>query len=282
MGNMPRDVAKRIRNAVVRIPGAQTLIKTAIRAGLLPIAVSSRLQPLGSHWLTAPDGARFRYISDSTDQLARSLIWRGLGDWEETTIPVFYELARSARSFLDIGAYSGIYTLLGCAANAQLQVIAFEPNPRSRLLLERNIDANLLGDRVTVEHAAAGEHDGRAILRVPANETAASILCDEGSPINVSVVSIDDVVPAELPVDLAKIDVEGAEPDVLKGMRRVLTRDHPSLIVECLSSQAFASVRRLLEQHGYRRFGYLGPRGLESADKAVEPLPCYANFLCRP
>jgi FkbM family methyltransferase len=279
---MQKSAAKRIRNAVVKTPGAQTLIKTAIRAGLLPIAISRRLQPLGSHWLTSPDGTRFRYVSDSTDQLARSFIWRGLGDWEETTIPVFYELARSARLFLDIGAYSGIYTLLACAANEQLHVVAFEPNPRSQLLLERNIDANLLGDRVTVERAAAGEHGGRAILRIPADETAASIFCDSGSPITVSVVSIDDVVPAEFAVDLVKIDVEGAELDVLKGMRRILTHDHPSLIIECLSSLVFARVRSLLEQHDYRRFGYFGPHGLESADNAVEPLPCYANFLCRP
>jgi len=278
------NAVKRIRNAVVRIPGAQKLIKMAIRAGLLPIAVSNRLQPLGSHWLTSPDGARFRYVSDSTDLLARSIIWRGLGrgDWEETTIPVFYELAQSARSFLDIGAYSGIYTLLACAANEHLHVVAFEPNPHAQLLLERNIEANLLSDRVTVERAAAGDHSGRATLHVPADETSASIIRDSGSPVTVSVVSIDDVVPAELAVDLVKIDVEGAELDVLKGMRRVLAHNHPSLIIECLGSQAFASVRSLLEQHGYQRFGYLGPRGLENADEAVEPLPFYPNFLCRP
>ncbi len=279
---MPSGTAKRIRNTVVGIPGAQSLIKTAIRLKLLPNAVSSRLQPLGSHWLSAPDGIPFRYVSDPSDVLARSFVWRGFGTWEATTVPVFYELARSARTFLDIGAYSGIYTLLACAANEQLQAIAFEPNPHAQQLIVRNIEANLFGDRVTVERAAAGGRNGPTTLRIPADETAASVFGDSGSPVTVSVVRVDDVVPVDSAVDLVKIDVEGAEIDVLAGMRRILASDRPSIVVECLDSQLFAGVRRLLEQHGYGRFGYLGPRGLESVAEEFEPVPCYPNFLCQP
>lgn len=273
---------KRVRNAVVRVPGVQMLIKMAVRAGVLPSAVYLRMQPLGSHWLVSPDGTRFQYVSDPTDQLARSIVWRGLRDWEETTIPVFCELARSARTFLDVGAYSGIYTLLACAANKQLRAVAFEPNPHARLLFERNIEANLLADRVTVERSAAGDRHGRATLHIPADETAASVLGDSGSSIAVSIVPIDGVVPTGFDVDLVKIDVEGAELAALKGMRRILAQNRPSLIIECLDFEAFASIRSFLDQFGYQRFGYFGPLGLTGVVEPFEPLPRYANFLCQP
>jgi FkbM family methyltransferase len=110
---------------------------------------------------------------------------------------VFYELARNARSFVDAGADSGIYTLLACAANERLRAVAFEPNPHALRLLERNIEVNALTDRVVLERVAASDHRGQAILRVPDDETDASIFGDSGTPIRISLAPVDDVLPAE-------------------------------------------------------------------------------------
>jgi FkbM family methyltransferase len=276
-----RGTLKQARDQIIRLPGVQKVVKAGARRGVLPERITNRLQPIGRHSLRLPDGrGAFIYEATANDLLARRVIWHGLGRWEETTIPVFCELARASRGFADIGAYTGIYTLLGCASNPQIRGVAFEPQPDAFAMLQGNISANPgFGERVRLVGGAAGDVDGEAVMHVPHDRTAASIEeGSEGEALQVRVVRGDDEIASGLDVDLIKIDVEGHQLAVLRGLERTL-QQQPALIIEC--GDLFPPVRELLREAGYRNFAYLGPNGAVDAAGHVDPVDRYPNFLCQ-
>lgn len=255
----------RVRNAVLRnTPGLQRLILTGVRHGYIRRSVWQRLVPLGTWTLHAPDGTPFRYDSDfDDDTLARYIVWTDMRDWERSTQPILFELARRSGVFVDIGAYSGIYSILACLANPGLRTVAFEPSPAALPKLRSNIALNALQDRVTVVEKALGERCGRAPLVIPADDTsAASLRHRRPGAATVEVeVSTADLELDGMEVGLVKMDAEGAEPEILRGMTRILTRCRPALIVECLDTAGLRSVRSVSEPMGYKYTYYIGPDG---------------------
>jgi hypothetical protein len=69
--------------------------------------------------------------------------------------------------------------------------------------------------------------------------------------LEVRAVSLDDYLPSGEPVQLVKIDVEGAEALVLAGMRRLLRESRPVVLVEFHDDVGWGGRRHLLEA-GYR------------------------------
>lgn len=278
-----RTRAKAARDAcLARTPGLQRLIRACAARGYVPPTLWSRLQPTGVWPLHAPDGATFYYDADQADYFARNIVWTDLRDWEETTQPVLCALAREAAVFADVGAYSGIYTLLACTSNPRLRAMAIEPNPAMQAILGRNVTLNGLDDRVTVLDQALSARSGRADLTIPADDrTAASLDRDTraGQTVNVEVTTGDEAL-AGLPVDLIKIDVEGWEHEVLDGMAGLLAARRPALIVECLDQAALRGVRDRLAAHGYTHTYHLGRDGIRAVDHRLAPhSDRYANFL---
>lgn len=123
------------------------------------------------------------------------------------------------RLVLDIGANVGAFSVLAALAGARVH--AYEPDPRNFALLERNIGANrlagsvvafpraVLGEAGTV--TVAGEGGGSFVERVPGASREDGIDAD----------AIGDVIrraAADAPIAFLKLDVEGAEYDILAGV----------------------------------------------------------------
>jgi FkbM family methyltransferase len=169
--------------------------------------------------------------------------------------------------FADIGANAGYFTVLAALrVGASGHVYAFEPNPGVRQQLRRHVDLNAVRDHVTIADVALGdrdeddvqlfvscwpENDGIASL-TPSAETIARGGLRDDATIPVRVRRFDTWAAAVQPsrIDLMKIDVEGAETQVLRGMIETLDRIRPRrLIVETMrGSEAVA----LLHARGYR------------------------------
>lgn len=139
----------------------------------------------------------------------------------------------------DIGANIGFFSLLAARrVGPRGRVYAFEPVPRNVAAIERSARLNEFAG-LEVLPLAAGAETGVAELNV-ARHIGGAVLASVGTPpdrrgaITVEVVTIDDVVAARglLPPSLVKIDVEGAELDVLRGMRATLAAHRPVLICE--------------------------------------------------
>jgi FkbM family methyltransferase len=167
-------------------------------------------------------------------EFARLAEWVGDGDW-----------------VLDIGANVGHYTgRLSELVGASGRVIAFEPVPQTFELLAAN--AALFPSRnVTLLNVAASETTEVVGISIPMFETGlenyyVAHLVREGAELQVLCLTVDSLnIPR--PVSLSKIDVEGHELSVLKGMENLIRRDYPVLIVEGRD----AEVASYLESFGY-------------------------------
>jgi FkbM family methyltransferase len=235
------------------VPGLQELIRRGACNGYVPPAVWRKLHPIGVWTLHAPDGTPFIYDSAfAHDGLARHVVWTNLRHWNETTKSALVKLARTAEVFLDVGAYSGLYTLLACAANPALRAVMVEPNLDKLVQLRSNVALNGLEDRVTIVTKALSRAAGESTLVIPADDSCASLVQprDGDRIVKVAVTTGDEVI-GDLPVGLIKIDVEGFEPDVLAGLSRVLTTRHPPVIAECLNRTALERLRDTAGAFGY-------------------------------
>jgi FkbM family methyltransferase len=168
--------------------------------------------------------------------------------------------------FVDIGANVGYYTAQAAATVGPAgRVIAFEPNPHIRSLLAATVNRNGFQDRVIIEDIALADGPpGTARFYISADPTNSGIssltpwdghltsgrLRDD-AVLDVPTRSFDDFVDENgiAQVDVVKIDVEGAETAVLRGMTKSLDRFRPRLLI--VETARDSPAMRLLTDIGY-------------------------------
>lgn len=221
-------------------------------------------------------GAGFCYCPSPGDGIGRALYWRGIHEWEAASIRPFLALARAAGHFLDIGANTGVYTLMATAVNPRLTAVAYEPVPRIHARLQKNVEINGLGDRCTVRGVAVANGARRARLHVPGVPLpSSSSLLEQGyhgkagELVEVDVVTVDAEQEERPRVDLVKIDVEGFEDQVIEGMAKTLAADRPVVLCECNPDGPYQAVERLMRSHGYRFVHLRDPAPVATA--GIEP-----------
>jgi FkbM family methyltransferase len=210
------------------------------------------------------DRIEFKYCSDLSDDLNKSarLSFR---DWEPETLNFLMSIAPALKCIVDVGAYSGVISILCAKVNAGAVVHAFEPNPYACKLLIRNVQANNLSN-VTLHKLALSNITTKQnlYLKNASGVTATSSLerdypnnvAIEGEVISVNTCTLDEYF--ESSIDLVKIDVEGHELQVLQGMRQHLLNSHPIVVTEALTyNELFKQVQFLQE------FGYTMPINLD-------------------
>jgi FkbM family methyltransferase len=185
-----------------------------------------------------------RLFIDLADHVIGLNILRG--HYENDEIRFVRRVLRPGDSALDVGAHLGFFTMyMASAVGARGLVHAFEPADANADLLERSIDENDYGGRVRFERAAVGASAGRAMLTFPVetlNSGGAYLLRDGSAPLPghqkaaVPVVALDGL-PLRRPVRFIKMDVEGAEPQVVKGAERLLREDRPVILSELHPTQ---------------------------------------------
>jgi FkbM family methyltransferase len=151
-----------------------------------------------------------------------------LSVYENAETAFFERVCRPGMTLLDIGANSGYYTALASGLmQGKGKIISFEPDPESHEYLNRTAKANP-GMDITVLQAAASDMEvTRKLYRNPENRGDNRLYPNElcANAVEVRCVPVDKLV-AELGVthvDLIKIDVQGFEGHVLRGMQRILS-----------------------------------------------------------
>lgn len=163
----------------------------------------------------------FRMHLDPLDSLEISLF----GTYEPFQTSLVKAEVQPGMTVVDVGANIGYYTLLfGRMSTPGGKVFAFEPVPQNLEILRRNLAANGI-DNVEIVSKAASNQPGVAPFFLSQKNLGdhSFFAADQGRKIlEVEMVRIDDVV--EGPVDVVKIDIQGAEQRALEGMRRTLER----------------------------------------------------------
>lgn len=235
---------------------ARPLRPLALR-GMVPTSWWRRLPAPELFRVNLPEGGSFRYAVGDGDTWARSLYWRGVLDIESETIAVFMGLARQGRTFIDVGAYAGLFSLVASAVSPTIQSRAYEASPRSLPALQKNVLINEFAERIHVRPVAVLDRCGPARFAVPLGHsmpTSAHLSSisrlGETQEFEVKGVSLD-LDQVQESVDLIKIDVEGAEHLVLEGASHTLATNRPAVIVETLPGGPVAAVEDLMLRHGY-------------------------------
>ncbi|MBQ1561498.1 MULTISPECIES: FkbM family methyltransferase [Caulobacter] len=153
---------------------------------------------------------------------------------EPGTSDVLRRLVQPGMTVADVGANIGLLTLvLAWAAGPTGKVFAFEPEGVPRANLEKMKHLNGLA-WVEVRDQAVGEKPGRLTFHVSDIIGHSSLYAlpdaEEAHTVEVEVVRLDDIAPAKR-MDVVKIDVEGAELDVLAGMKGLIAKNPDLAIV---------------------------------------------------
>lgn len=151
---------------------------------------------------------------------------------------VMGKLLASGKTFVDVGANIGYFSLLAAARVGPAgRVIAFEPNPANVELLRQSTAANGFERIIDVRAAAVAEEAGTLLFSTSGVDSNGQIVSPArsaaGSDLpSVEAVTLDDALADCGRVDVIKIDVEGAEGRVWRGMQSIVHRHRPVLLFE--------------------------------------------------
>jgi FkbM family methyltransferase len=142
-------------------------------------------------------------------------------------------ILRPGMIFVDIGANVGLHTLEAARAVGRTgKVYSFEPTPRTVKVLRQNLDLNGISE-VEVFPAAVMDRSGEAPFYLNSSSSSLNTLFPDDKTtesVRVAAVTLDEALQGRERVDVIKIDVEGAEPLVLRGMTDIL-RKNPRLTI---------------------------------------------------
>jgi FkbM family methyltransferase len=174
-----------------------------------------------------------------------------LGTYEPYTQEAFSKFVRKGATVYDVGAHAGYHSLL-CAllVGSSGRIVAFEPNPKNRASIKRQLEANPQA-RVSISpYALSNLCETRALDT--SHGSSEGHLSDKGDYI-VEARRLDFVLANEgfLEPDVIKIDVEGHEENVLLGALETIARCQPVILCDRNDDTTFSRVNALLSPRGY-------------------------------
>lgn len=216
---------------------------------------------------------RFQMFVDTADVgLSTHLLTHGY--WEMWHTEVMAKLIEPGMTAVDVGANLGYFTvLMGELVGPGGRVHAFEPNPALATRLRRSVHVNGFGTRTIVHELALGDKAGQLTLVVPAGEPKNGHVVALAHPATGTRIAVDrfDAVPGLLAADFIKIDVEGAEEAVWRGMEGVLGAGRPLTIILEFTRGRYKKPDAFIEQLSRHGFGLsvIDPhQGLVPIDRA--------------
>ncbi len=202
-------------------------------------SVYKKLKPKGVTTISAGDHTLF--IDSHDTGSAPYLIMHG--EWDPPQTEVIERLLQKGMTFIDIGANVGYFSL--CAAKIVGEeggVFSFEPDEHNYKLLARNVEKNGYNNITTVKKAVS-DTNGRATFYLKEENLSAHSLVKEKNTtaVEVETTTLDDYLDGR-DADVIKIDVEGAEPLVLKGMQKTLEQSEKIAVITEFYPNAIAEL----------------------------------------
>ena len=227
---------------------------------------------------------------DMGDEICNRMYFFGFrGGYEPETTAFLRNNIRDKKCFFDIGANVGYYTLLAAEWMQQgSQIHAFEPSPEVFQQLQRTVRHARGAANIHLSSTALSNTDGKAAFYLPTNGawTLGSLTQDfsyarGGTPIQVPTTRLDTYchthgVPR---IDLIKMDVEGAEKQVLEGMGDLLSKWAPAIICEVLDWYGDA-LEDFFGKLPYRKY-VLTPKGAKQVDR-IKPDAVFRDYYLEP
>lgn len=215
-----------------------------------------------------------------TYELENKIFWSGLYSIDESTsIKVWEELSMVSSTIIDIGANTGIFTLVAKSVNPNAKVIAFEPITRIYEKLLKNIYINKY-DAAAFDIGISNFDGEQEIYDFPDIKNPYSASLDPQLSNEISTRSqfdlkktlistnkldsfINEIRIKELTNTLIKIDVEQHEPFVLEGMKNMMQELNPIILIEILNNEIGDAVSEFIQNYNYNYFKIIEGKGIK-------------------
>lgn len=185
-------------------------------------------------------------------------------NYEPVVTKYIKKFLHEGRTFVDVGACLGYYSLLTSGiVGPKGRVLALEPDLKNYSYAHDNIMMNDFTDNIHLIEAAASDKKGKANLNISEHNIGCHSLFKSklsGHTDEVAIVPtvrIDEVIDH---VDMIKIDVEGHEYQVLKGMSRLFDNNDNDMIIiqefcpRLLNNDALKDLMTIWERYAHNLF----------------------------
>jgi FkbM family methyltransferase len=264
IGLLPQWLIKRIGFVQAKSPALHNLVVACRR--LVQTQDLTIQQGLGAGLKFQPGESNFGYVT---------------GTSEPDTQNTMKARIKPGDCFWDIGCNVGFLTVIGARlVGDKGQVYSFDPVPRHAELARHNAESNGLV-QVKVFQKALSSANGTvkfAVAAIPAQSTlTADGFSREGATvIEVETVTVDGLIRDQglRPPAVVKIDVEGAEIEVLRGMAKTMADHHPIIILDTHGTHIECAA--LLTEAGYFC------STTDHPEKQLEPSQYFCQLLAVP
>lgn len=190
--------------------------------------------------------------------IAKDLIIDGVRERESTKM--VRRIIKKGAVVIDIGANIGYYALLESKlAGSEGMIYAIEPSPENVRALKKNLRINNRKN-MRIFELAIGDKQGKAVMNISPHSNLNTFVSQEGrevvGKINVPMTTLDAFLKGKKHPDFIRMDVEGYEYNVLKGMKKTLQAKKPfSFFIEVhfhiMSKSQSSAVLKTLEKNGF-------------------------------
>ncbi|MDO1448851.1 FkbM family methyltransferase [Rhodocytophaga aerolata] len=225
------------------------LVRTGLKKISEVIPILTRLKkrwPVSGIVTLRFEGTSFKAYAACDDHIINNLFYEST--YEQRELKIISILSKSCKVILDIGANTGIYSIVASLNNPSLKIFAFEPHPQNYVRLQKNVSLNQPNSVVPVQ-SAVGNSTGTIDFYIPADDSitdissvskefSESIYRMNFKKIAVDLVTVDEFLELrqEQKVDVIKIDVEGYEYEVILGAYNTIKQQKPIILCEVFSS----------------------------------------------
>ncbi len=227
---------------------------------VLPLSVSARgtyVFPLkGNLRIDYGKYGAFHMLTNGSDSIASRAFFCGALQYEAATAKCLTALFADGEVFFDVGANTGICSLMAANHPNIKSIHSFEPVGSIASCLRANFELNKIF-HAKAHQLALSRHSGRLRFQIPKETIVLPLgsseagstkgFDDDVEVVEVEAISLDDFVKEyQVRPDIIKIDTETTEPDVIAGGLEFIKSHRPSLVVEVLNDKVGRDIETLM------------------------------------
>jgi FkbM family methyltransferase len=250
---------KIIKNIYEKIPYKRESFSLLKTMGNLPESVYRHLHFNGIINVKVNEQESFKMMHYG-HPIENDLFWKGLyGSWEKQSMKLWTDLSKKSNTIFDIGANTGVYSMVSKAVNAGAEVHAFEPFEAIHQKLDYNAGINNF--KIHTNCKAISNYTGDGVIYTDGGDFAYSVTVNKNlwvkdqEPVTLKIKTITLKAYIEqnkiTNIDLMKIDVETHEPEVMEGFMPYFNQFKPILLIEILNDEVAQKLNNYFDVNKY-------------------------------
>jgi len=205
-----------------------------------------------------------------------------LGNFEPQKEAVLVQYLAPGSVYFDVGGHIGYFSMIAATLVQPNGIVAaFEPSPLNAAQFRQNLEVNPdLAAIIRLDETAVADQEGVASFDRGGNSYIGHLAADP-SPTGVEVhtTTLDAFAASRaLSPDFVKIDAEGAESRIFRGMTQILSHARPVILVEIHDRSSYEDFLAVLTKHSYVSRRLDGPPSFSSRPDYVAE----AEYLATP